>query len=163
MQKKRCQFCGFPTEKGWSFCPQCGRALSDRGINISGVNIDLTKVVQDIMPKILNGVIDGSIFNNDVKSVKKEKVTHPAFTAKEIIEPEDLVSKHGDMVVHAINLPGVTDKSKIDINKMDNSIEIRAYDGERLYLKILRRDKKQSVISEEFANENLVLVLKKIN
>ena len=46
---------------------------------------------------------------------------------------------------------------------MENSIEIRAKNGDKLYLKIVRRDKKQSIISEEFANENLVLVLRKLN
>ncbi len=31
-----------------------------------------------------------------------------------------------------------------------------------MYLKILKRDRREGVISEQFANENLVLVLRKI-
>jgi hypothetical protein len=45
---------------------------------------------------------------------------------------------------------------------MQNSIEVRALNGKKLYLKILRRDKKEGVISEQFENENLVLVLRKV-
>ena len=43
-------------------------------------------------------------------------------------------------------------RNDIDIKKMENSIEVRAKNGDKLYLKIVRRDKRQSVISEEFAN-----------
>jgi HSP20 family molecular chaperone IbpA len=164
MQSKRCQFCGFPFEKEWSFCPQCGRPLKSQGINISGINIDVTKMVQEIMPQVLNGALNSSLFGNvPYERQKKENIPRRSFSAKEIVEPEDLISKHGDTIIHAINLPGIKNKSDIDINKMQNSIEIRAKNGDKLYLKILRRDRKQSVISEEFANENLVLVLRKIN
>ena len=165
MQRKICQFCGMPSEKEWSFCPQCGRPIRTQGINISGINIDVTKIVQDMMPQVLNGVFDGSLFRNKRQETanRRESTSRQPFSAKEIIEPEDFVSRHGNTVVHAISLPGVKDKSSIDINKMENSIEVRAKNGDRLYLKILRRDKKQNIISEEFTNENLVLVLRKLN
>ncbi len=163
MQRKVCQFCGFPIERAWSFCPQCGRPLKSQGINVSGINIDVTKMVQEIIPQVLNGALNGSIFQDYAEKPKRESYAKPDFTAKEIIEPQDLISKHGNTIVHAISLPGVKNKSDININRMQNSIEIRAKNGDKLYLKILRRDKKQNVISEEFANENLVLVLKKIN
>jgi len=165
MQRKKCLFCGMPIEKEWSFCPQCGRPLRTQGINISGLNIDVTKMVNELIPQVLNGVFNGSIFTEKPKDnqQKHESNMRQQFSAKEIIEPEDLISKHGDTVIHAISLPGVRDRSDIDIKKMENSIEVRAKNGDKLYLKILRRDRKQSVISEEFANENLVLVLRKLN
>ncbi|MCL4372997.1 zinc ribbon domain-containing protein [Candidatus Parvarchaeota archaeon] len=165
MQKKKCLFCGVPVEKEWSFCPQCGRPLRTQGINISGLNIDVTKMVNELIPQVLNGVFNGSIFTNKQQESQQshESSSKQSFSAKEIIEPEDLVSKHGDTVIHAISLPGVRTKNDIDIRKMENSIEVRAKNGDKLYLKIVRRDKKQSVISEEFANENLVLVLRKLN
>jgi HSP20 family molecular chaperone IbpA len=165
MQKKKCLFCGIPIEKEWSFCPHCGRPLKTQGINISGVNIDVTKMVQEIMPQVLNGVFNGSIFSEKQQEAQDRRESSPkhSFSAKEIIEPEDLISKHGDTIIHAISLPGVRYKDDIDIRKMENSIEIRAKNGDKLYLKIVRRDKRQSIISEEFANENLVLVLRKLN
>ena len=165
MQRKQCQFCGLSVEKEWSFCPQCGRPLRTQGINISGINIDVTKMIRELMPQVLNGAMDGSIFvsKQNERPQRKETGARSSFPAKEVIEPEDLVSKHGNTVIHAISLPGVKDKSDIDINKMENSIEVRARNGDRLYLKILRRDRKQSVVSEEFANENLILVLRKLN
>jgi HSP20 family molecular chaperone IbpA len=165
MQRKRCLFCGMPVEKEWSFCPQCGRPLRTQGINISGLNIDVTKMVNELIPQVLNGVFNGSIFTDKQHESQHshENSSKQSFSAKEVIEPEDLVSKHGDTVIHAISLPGVRTKNDIDIRKMENSIEIRAKNGDKLYLKIVRRDKKQSIISEEFANENLVLVLRKLN
>ncbi len=165
MQKKKCLFCGMPVEKEWSFCPHCGRPLRTQGINISGLNIDVTKMVNELIPQVLNGVFNGSIFTHKQQESQQshENSSRQSFSAKEIIEPEDLVSKHGDTVIHAISLPGVRTKNDIDIRKMENSIEIRAKNGDKLYLKIVRRDKKQSIISEEFANENLVLVLRKLN
>ncbi|EEZ92856.1 MAG: hypothetical protein BJBARM4_0477 [Candidatus Parvarchaeum acidiphilum ARMAN-4] len=165
MQKKKCLFCGISIEKDWSFCPHCGRPLKTQGINISGVNIDVTKMVQEIIPQVLNGVFNGSIFTEKQQEAqeRKESSSKQSFSAKEIIEPEDLVSKHGDTVIHAIALPGVRYKDDIDIKKMENSIEIRAKNGDKLYLKIVRRDKRQSIVSEEFTNENLVLVLRKLN
>ncbi len=154
-----------PVEREWSFCPKCGRPLRSQGINISGLNIDVTKMVQEIMPQVLNGVFNGSIFTDKQQENKQrhESSSKQAFPAKEVIEPEDLISKHGDTVIHAISLPGVRNKTDIDIKKMENSIEVRAKNGDKIYLKIVRRDKKQSIISEEFANENLVLVLRKLN
>ncbi|EFD92537.1 MAG: hypothetical protein CSMARM5_0068 [Candidatus Parvarchaeum acidophilus ARMAN-5_'5-way FS'] len=162
MQKRSCQFCNFPIEKEWSFCPQCGRPLKSQGINVSGVNIDVTKMVQEILPQVLNGALNGSIYADYTEKRRKETPKRD-FSAKEIIEPEDLVSKHGNTVIHAISLPGVKNRSDIDISHMQNSIEVRAKNRDRVYLKILKRDSKQSVISEEFANENLVLVLRKTN
>ncbi|MCL4376295.1 zinc ribbon domain-containing protein [Candidatus Parvarchaeota archaeon] len=165
MQKKKCLFCGMPVEKEWSFCPQCGRPLRTQGINISGLNIDVTKMVNELIPQVLNGVFNGSIFTDKRQDSQQshESSSRQSFSAKEVIEPEDLISKHGDTVIHAISLPGVRTKNDIDIRKMENSIEVRAKNGDKLYLKIVRRDKKQSIISEEFANENLVLVLRKLN
>ena len=154
-----------PVEKEWSFCPQCGRPLRTQGINISGLNIDVTKMVNELIPQVLNGVFNGSIFTDKRQEGQQshESSSRQSFSAKEVIEPEDLISKHGDTVIHAISLPGVRTKNDIDIRKMENSIEVRAKNGDKLYLKIVRRDKKQSIISEEFANENLVLVLRKLN
>ena len=165
MQKKKCQFCGFPSEKEWSFCPQCGRPLRTPGINISGLNIDVTKMVNELIPQVLNGVFNGAMFTEKQQESQQrsESSSKQPFAAKEIIEPEDLISKQGDMVIHAISLPGVRNRDDIDIRKMENSIEVRAKNGDKIYLKIVRRGKKQSVISEEFVNENLVLVLRKLN
>ena len=100
MQKKKCLFCGMPVEKEWSFCPQCGRPLRTQGINISGLNIDVTKMVNELIPQVLNGVFNGSIFTNKQQESQHshESGSKQSFSAKEIIEPEDLVSKHGDTI-----------------------------------------------------------------
>ena len=56
------------------------------------------------------------------------------FSAKEVIEPEDLVSKHGDTVIHAISLPGVRTKNDIDIRKIKHNDRFKLRDV--FYLRI---------------------------
>ncbi len=169
MFKKKCQFCGEPVQKEWKFCPQCGRPLHTQGLNISGINIDVTKMIGQLMPQIFNSVVNGNF--SDAGSPASPKTRQGSKSSREtaskmtgaskVVEPEDLVSNYGDTIVHSISLPGVKNKTDIEVNKMENSIEVRAVSGSKLYLKILQREKGQGLISEEFVNENLVLVLKK--
>ncbi len=167
MFRKKCQFCGESVQKEWKFCPQCGRPLHTQGLNISGINIDVTKMIGQIMPQILNGVMNSNFAGTDNQQKNKSRYSKKGETASrmgnvsKVLEPEDIVSNYGDTVVHSIALPGVMDRSDIDINKMENSIEVRALSGDRMYLKIIKREKGQGLVSQEFVNESLVLVLKK--
>ena len=162
---QKCKFCGEIISKNWNFCPNCGRPLHFTDSEMNGISIDLTKVVQKVIPQILNGIANGGVFQPEQEASRpysKQKADKAMSDVSEVIEPEDLVSTHGDTIVHAISLPGVKSKHDIKVSKMQNSIEVRALNGKKLYLKILRRDKKEGVISEQFENENLVLVLRKV-
>jgi HSP20 family molecular chaperone IbpA len=168
MFKKKCNVCGSTLEKQWSFCPNCGASCAVRNMGVPGINninLDLTKVMQQVVGPLLNSAFGGNIFKQKSQPQKQsmqEKFNKNIGNVEEVIEPQDLVSEHGDTIVHAINLPGVKSKSDINITKMENSIEVRALCGKKLYLKIIQREKGEGVVSEDFTQENLILVLKKI-
>ncbi|MCL4406853.1 MAG: zinc ribbon domain-containing protein [Candidatus Parvarchaeota archaeon] len=161
---KKCKFCGENCSKDWNFCPNCGRPLNVTDSAANGISIDMTKIFQKVIPQIFSGMMNGGVFQQEdvQKPQHRQRQEKGMSEISEVIEPEDLVSSHGDTIVHAISLPGIKSKEDIKINKMSNSIEIRALNGKKMYLKILKRDRREGVISEQFANENLVLVLRKI-
>ncbi|MCL4399535.1 zinc ribbon domain-containing protein [Candidatus Parvarchaeota archaeon] len=164
MLNKNCRFCGEKINKKWRFCPQCGRPVNAQAADVQDIAIDMTKVFQQVVPQIFNGIM-GSVFqkqNHDHKNQGlNSRFGKDTSSVEEVVEPEDIISEHGDTVVHSINLPGIKSKSDIAITKMENSLEVRAIMGKRLYLKIIKRDKQQGLLSEEFVNGNLVLVLKR--
>ncbi len=166
MFKKKCGGCSYVLDKRWNFCPNCGQPMNGQNVSLGNLNIDLNKVMQQMMGPLMNSVIGGGFFQNQQQPKQKtnvqEKLNKTMSNVNEVIEPEDLVSDHGDTTVHAISLPGVKNKSDINVMKMENSIEVRAVSGKRLYLKIIKRDKGEGIISEQFTNGNLVLVLKKV-
>ena len=168
MFKKKCNVCDGILEKQWNFCPNCGapRVVQNSGMpGTNNLNIDLTKMMQQMVGPLLNSAFGGNMFkpkSQPQKQNTQEKFNKNIGNVEEVIEPQDLVSDHGDTAVHAINLPGVKSKSDISITKMENSIEVRALCGKKLYLKIIQREKGEGVVSEDFTQENLILVLKKI-
>jgi len=142
--------------------------LSMQAPGMGNMNVDLSnsinKVFQPMLTSLMNNVM-GGFFNTQQQKEKtslQEKFVRSATDINEVIEPEDLVSDNGNSTVHSINLPGVRNKTDISVTKMENSIEIRAISGKRLYLKIIKREKGEGILSEQFTRENLVLVLKKI-
>ncbi|MCL4400738.1 MAG: zinc ribbon domain-containing protein [Candidatus Parvarchaeota archaeon] len=167
MFKKKCSSCSFALEKRWNFCPNCGFPLNRQGMGPSNINVDLSKMMQQMVGPLLNGLMNGGMFQTQpvqrpVQTNLQEKFAKEMGSINEVAEPEDLVSNNGDTIVHAIGLPGVKSKSDINVTKLENSIEVRALAGKRLYLKIIKREKGEGILSEQFTKENLILVLKKI-
>ncbi len=166
MFKKKCNGCGYTLEKQWNFCPNCGMPSNGQNVSLGNMNIDLNKMMQQVMGPLLNNVIGGGLFQNPQQPKQKtnmqDKFNKNIGNVNEVVEPEDLVSDHGDTTVHAISLPGVKNKSDISVMKMENSIEVRAVCGKRLYLKIIKREKGEGILSEQFTKDSLILVLKKI-
>lgn len=166
MFKKKCTACGYTVDKQWNFCPNCAAPLNGQTVSLGNINIDPNKMMQQMMG-LLGSVLGGAGFSNPQTQQQKqsnirEKFAKGATNVNEIVEPEDLVSESGDTTVHTINLPGVKNKADVNVTKMENSIEVRAVTGKRLYLKIIPRQKGEGILSEQFAKDNLILVLKKV-
>lgn len=163
MLKKKCSNCGIQIEKEWNFCPGCGMPLkrANAGVNNTA---DLNKMVQQMVGPMLNTIM-GSMFNPQPQPQQRRSQKNPfekrTESVDEVIEPEESVTEMSDSTAHVIPLPGVKSKSDINVIKMENSIEVRARSGKRLYLKILKREKGEGVLSEEFSKGNLVIVIKK--
>lgn len=166
MFKKRC-VCNAGLEKGWNFCPNCGIPLGMQNAAVNNINIDISKMMQQVMGPLLNGMMNSGMFQNQPVQKQKttniqEKFTKEKGNINEVVEPEDQISENGDTIIHAINLPGVKGKSDVNVTKLENSIEVRAIAGKRLYLKIIKREKGEGILSEQFTKDTLELVLKKI-
>ena len=166
MFKKKCSGCGYVLDRQWNFCPNCGLPPNGQNMSPGNLNIDLNKMMQQMIGPIMNSVIGGGLFQNQPQPKQKgnmqDKLNKNVGNVNEVVEPEDLVSDNSDTTVHAVSLPGVKSKSDISVMKMENSIEIRAISGKRLYLKIIKRDKGEGIISEQFTKDSLILVLKKV-
>ncbi len=160
--KKKCNVCGIHLEKDWNFCPNCGTPSRKTQNGIDG-NLDVNKMVQQMVGPLLNTMIGGLLQTQTMsKHTQKNPLEKRTDSIEEVVEPEEAITNMHGSIAHIITLPGVKSKSDISIIKMENSIEVRAVCGKRLYLKIIKRERGEGVLSEEFSKENLVLVLKKI-
>lgn len=52
-------------------------------------------------------------------------------------EPKTAVRRLSDRIIYELELPGVKDKKSITINKLENSIEIKAFTKDRAYFKLI--------------------------
>ena len=52
-------------------------------------------------------------------------------------EPETKVRRLTDKIIYEINLPGVKSLKNITVNKLENSIEIKAISKDRAYFKLI--------------------------
>ncbi len=87
---------------------------------------------------------------------EQRKVTerqHP----KEILEPEIVTEKTDTGAIITADLPGVKSEKDIEINNMPNSVELRAYAGNKGYFKILNVPSKYELVDKKLRDEKLRL------
>ncbi len=72
-------------------------------------------------------------------------------------EPKSKVRRLADKVIYEIDVPGVKSKKDIAINKLENSIEIKAYAKDLVYIKTIPVD--LDIINYYLDNEKLILEL----
>jgi len=73
-------------------------------------------------------------------------------------EAETKVRRLSNKVIYEMNLPGVKKASDIVINKLENSIEIKAFSKDKVYFKLL--PVKLPIINYKLNKEKLILELK---
>lgn len=158
--------CGKEMERSWDFCPYCGNMLSPMQGN------KLLNMVQDMVNKLspmFNNLISISGANSQPENIKrapqrsgvKADLLRPTQKVEQVIEPMDDAVKSGSSFIHRIMLPDVTKKSDITITKMESSLEVRAFAGKKLYMKIIPMDKKYRLFSYELADGVLTVDLRK--
>lgn len=76
-------------------------------------------------------------------------------------EPATNVRRLADRIIYEVELPGVTNNKNIMINKMHNSIEIRAFSADAAFLKLI--PVALPIIRHAFEKEKLTLELKPEN
>lgn len=85
------------------------------------------------------------------------KIERPKVTA----EPEMAVKNEKGKQVCTIALPGVKDERNIKVNRLPNSIEVRAKAGDKLYFKLFEVQPELSIAEQRFTDGKLTLILEK--
>jgi HSP20 family molecular chaperone IbpA len=85
----------------------------------------------------------------------EEKVKPPKITE----EPETEITKNKNKQIIKIKLPGVKSINDIEIKKLEQSIEIKAFAGDKLYFKLLPII--GTITKKEFKDETLLLEIER--
>jgi HSP20 family molecular chaperone IbpA len=84
---------------------------------------------------------------------RKQVVERPARIPKLTEEPETKIERIGKKQIIKVKLPGVKEDD-IEIKKLENSVEIRAFVGDKCYFKLIPIPSNANV-NETFENEML--------
>lgn len=99
------------------------------------------------------GVEEKEVKEIGTKKIKKRKV--PKITE----EPKSEMKRLGNILHIKINLPKVRSLEDIDIIKLAESIEIRAYAGDKAYFKLLKVPRETKLIGKKFDKNTLEIQL----
>lgn len=90
------------------------------------------------------------------EKIKEEKVVKvPKITE----EPKTKVEKKDGKIVIEIDLPDVKDEKDIEIKKLEQSIEIKAFAGDKAYFKLLPIPPNMHIAKKDFKNGKLMIIL----
>ncbi|MCD6371916.1 MAG: zinc ribbon domain-containing protein [Candidatus Aenigmarchaeota archaeon] len=96
--------------------------------------------------KLTEGVIEAE----EEKVRKIPKVTE---------EPEVKIENKGLQTIITVELPDVEREEDVEIKRLEQSIEIKAYTDEKAYFKIIPLPKEKRIVKEEFKKGKLKIVL----
>ena len=86
---------------------------------------------------------------------KKKPIDKPQ--PKEVLEPIVAIKKTSNGIEVSAQLPGVKSEEDVEVNFLPNSIELRAFAGERGYFKILNIPNNFDLIEKNLKDERLRL------
>lgn len=166
MDKERCPTCGKDLKEDWNFCPRCGEK-QERSIFGSigkifnfgsktpkSLNIRIKK--SSGRPKI---EVRGFGRKIPIRSKRTKKKTKKPKRSKKVPEnveePETQIKNLGNKKIIEVKLPGVKGKD-VEINELKESIEIRAFSGNKLYFKVIPISPNYS-LNKDFSDNTLKL------
>jgi HSP20 family molecular chaperone IbpA len=168
--KMNCRTCDSKLQEAWTYCPYCGTKRA------STVNRGFERVFQ-VMEKSFRDIF-GSNFPADfpfgkgfmveisedqgspkvsVKEFDKmeERKGKPIPRHSKVLEPHILVKEGGRLL--QVQLPLVKSKEDIAIKKFENSFEVKAKAGDKVYFTIIPHSKFPKLVKHEFRNGVLTL------
>lgn len=152
MVKKRCSNCGKDLEEEWNFCPKCGEKqkksifgnlgkifkLASPGKSPKSLNIKINK--SSGRPRIEVRGFGREIPVKSKKPKRKKKIKKknkkPQKIPESVEEPETQVKNLGNKKIIEVKLPDVKARD-VEVNELEESIEIRAFSGDKLYFKVI--------------------------
>lgn len=107
----------------------------------SGISISISSVpgkepvikIKRFGPKGKEEVIKPKV--EEIKRISEEEAEKLAKLPR--AEPETTVRRLTDKIVYEISLPGVKNKKDVIINRLENSIEIKAFSKDKAYFKLI--------------------------
>lgn len=172
-----CKKCKKNLKKDWKYCPYCGEYtrfkikipnffsskhefegnMEDMGREIEQVfsmmgfpmkvNVQRHNI-QKLRPK-------------KVKKIKRRKEKEILREVDKTIEPKASVKDMPNKTIIEVSLPKIESKKDINIRKLEESLEIRAYKGKTMYFKVIPLSKNSKIVEKSFKNKKLRLIFSK--
>ncbi|HDD45935.1 MAG TPA: zinc-ribbon domain-containing protein [Candidatus Aenigmarchaeota archaeon] len=107
--------------------------------------------------KVEKELYDRFGIKSPLKAQPERKRVIDISTPKITEEPRSEIRRVGDKLIVDIHLPGVKKEEDIDIKVLENSVEVKAFAGEKVYFKILTKPPEFDIARYAFENEILHL------
>lgn len=175
-----CPYCKRKVSKLWNFCPLCGTEIRKK-VTMG----DLLKRQMDILRNILskeNGYqqrppvrvhgITISINNSDLEDSRIDVIQGPITIEEEpyknrakpsrklpdrVYEPSVDIKRLATEMLVTVKIPDVKSENDIEISRLADSIELRAFADDKGYFKILGIPKSYKLVERSFSGGNLNL------
>ena len=138
-KQNRCKICGYKISNKWNYCPNCGSSLKGKFSNRPIFNFfGFMEDFLDLFSKT-NEYDENDNFN---------KLTYRKYS--KAVEPKTKERRIGKKQVIEIFLPDVKSENDINITKFEQSYEVRAYAGNKMYFKIIPSQEGSRIIKSYF-------------
>ena len=187
----KCKRCNIEVKGGWRFCPICGTSIAEAvtaplRFNFSeGINLeedDFDEVFKQAFQEVdkmfksigMPGNINITVKTNrpgpaqvrqpvqSKKTVQQQRVVQlPQRIVKSAEEPEMKMENAPNYISIELKVPGVASVKDIFIKKLNESIEVRAYAGDKMYFKVIPINPGADVAEKKFVSGILSIKLQK--
>jgi len=146
-KQNRCKICGYKVSSKWNYCPNCGSNL--KGKNRVGPIFNFFGLFEDVLDLF-------NFENNDSNNYRNNyQLKYRHYT--KAIEPKTKNKRIGGKQIIEIHLPDVKREEDIEITQFEQSYEVRAYAGTKMYFKIIPTENDAQIIYKKFENGILKL------
>ena len=141
--KKVCGNCTNKIETLWAYCPFCGNGLKENAPKVEQREMKPKFIVH---PKGVSITITSDNFSPpkiDVRSYGENKHHHhnveekPVREIKTTEEPKTKIQRVKNKQIITMDIPDVKGLEDIEITQLQQSIEIKAFAGEKAYFKLI--------------------------
>ena len=175
----KCNYCSNSIESKWNYCPSCGHTIDSQNMFVNLINKHLevikkklsTPTNNESQKRVSNGiqisittgfgspprVSVAQLGSNKRENYEPREKTVKRTLPNDVEEPETVIKKTNEVIVVDAKLPGVKSENDVEINTMPNSVELRAYAGEKGYFKILNIPNSFDLVEKDLKDEKLKL------
>ena len=178
-----CSNCSKKFEKGWNYCPHCGEEKRGffrnpfKGFSNKLFMKSFDKMFKQVFDSFnednfsmgdsknfvikmsnLEGTPDIKVYDNNSKMkvpVSKPVVRKTGRVLKNVEEPEASVSGVGNSVFVELKIPSVKSINDVEITKLGESIEVRAFGKDKSYFKVISVPDASKILKKEFRDGKL--------